>query len=264
MLRLSPTEAIQFVKSGHDMVGTVDITNIVQHPVTYKIKTTSPDKFRVRPSSGVLAPGANNSINVVLLQGPNNAQSTLVKDKFLVMCMELSPDASTSAQDITELWKVGRSFLQMDDVCVQCKPPFLYLCVQNTPSSSAQVEQHRLKCWPSSGTATYTTEMGARNGSVALNGHSFEFSGPVPARHLEATVRVPCTHIVLMFAYRFCYTTQIAQLADSTVRLEAQVKFGQTLQWITMLVFLCLAIAIVYILKMEIKSSAVDYCINRH
>lgn len=110
MLRLSPTEAIQFVKSGHDMVGTVDITNIVQHPVTYKIKTTSPDKFRVRPSSGVLAPGANNSINVVLLQGPNNAQSTLVKDKFLVMCMELSPDASTSAQDITELWKVGRSF----------------------------------------------------------------------------------------------------------------------------------------------------------
>lgn len=67
-----------------------------------------------------------------------------------------------------------------------------------------------------------------------------------------------------MFAYRFCYTTQIAQLADSTVRLEAQVKFGQTLQWITMLVFLCLAIAIVYILKMEIKSSAVDYCINRH
>lgn len=107
MLRLSPSEAIHFVKSGSDMVGTVDITNIVQQPVTYKIKTTSPDKFRVRPSSGVLAPGANTSINVVLLQGPNNTQATIVKDKFLVMCMELAPDASTSTQDITELWKVS-------------------------------------------------------------------------------------------------------------------------------------------------------------
>lgn len=57
---------------------------------------------------------------------------------------------------------------------------------------------------------------------------------------------------------------QIAQLADTTVRLEAQVKFGQTLQWMTMLLFLCLAIAIVYILKMEIKSSTADYCIKRH
>lgn len=69
-----------------------------------QIKTTSPEKFRVRPSTGVLAPGATTSINVVLQQG--QLLATLNKDKFLVMCMELSSDASTSLQDITELWKV--------------------------------------------------------------------------------------------------------------------------------------------------------------
>lgn len=58
----------------------------------------------MRPSTGVLAPGANTSINVVLQQG--QLLAALNKDKFLVMCMELSSDASTSLQDITELWKV--------------------------------------------------------------------------------------------------------------------------------------------------------------
>lgn len=125
MLLLNPEEIIHFAKSGNEMVGIVTITNIVETPVTYKvsifnsfcfafhklknhllqIKTTSPEKFRVRPSTGVLAPGTSSSINVVLVQG-NNTLATLSKDKFLVMCMELGADSNTSTQDITELWKV--------------------------------------------------------------------------------------------------------------------------------------------------------------
>lgn len=128
MLRLNPSEAIHFAKSGHDLVGTVDIVNIAHTAVTYKIKTTSPEKFRVRPSSGVLAPGASTSINVVLLQPQQNQQNqqpaqmaTLVKDKFLVMCMELAPDASTSTQDIAELWRVGSNVRDREriDRCVK-------------------------------------------------------------------------------------------------------------------------------------------------
>lgn len=60
------------------------------------------------------------------------------------------------------------------------------------------------------------------------------------------------------------YIAQVAQLLDSTARLESQAKFTQTLQWISMLLFLFLAIAIVYILKMEIKHASVDYCLKRH
>ena len=46
------------------------------------------------------------------------------------------------------------------------------------------------------------------------------------------------------------------QLKDTTYRLESQVKHNQTLQYITMGIFLILAIAIVYILKIEIKNSS--------
>lgn len=65
-----------------------------------------------------------------------------------------------------------------------------------------------------------------------------------------------------MFFFVGCI--QVAQLAETTSRLEAQIKFSQTLQWISMLVFLCLAVGIVYILKTEINSSTADYCVKRH
>lgn len=70
------------------------------------MKTTSPEKFRVRPSTGILKPGASITISVVLQQGH---QTTLLlsKDKFLVMSMELSGDGNISAQEIADLWKVS-------------------------------------------------------------------------------------------------------------------------------------------------------------
>lgn len=72
-----------------------------------QIKTTSPEKFRVRPSTGVLAPGSSANINVVLQPG-HNMTLLLNKDKFLVMCMELD-DANITQQEIAELWKVSHT-----------------------------------------------------------------------------------------------------------------------------------------------------------
>lgn len=70
-----------------------------------QIKTTSPEKFRVRPSTGILAPGAGTTINVLLQHGQH---MTLVmnKDKFLVMCMELKASSNLNTQEIAEIWKV--------------------------------------------------------------------------------------------------------------------------------------------------------------
>lgn len=139
MLKISPGETITFQKTGNELLGTVDIINVVDYPITYKvnrsdfnrhpshwsklnwffgfsfffclgisqIKTTSPEKFRVRPSTGVLAAGSSANINVVLQPG-HNMTLLLNKDKFLVMCMELD-DANITQQEIAELWKVSHS-----------------------------------------------------------------------------------------------------------------------------------------------------------
>ncbi|XP_063700496.1 motile sperm domain-containing protein 2-like [Culicoides brevitarsis] len=116
LLRVTPNEAIIFTKVENELYGQVQLTNIDFNPVTYKIKTTAPEKFRVRPSSGVLTKGGTQTINVIFNQG-----HTWNRDKFLVMCMSLGVDEPTDQQHLTELWK-------------------------NTSTSSTNIEQHRLRC----------------------------------------------------------------------------------------------------------------------
>lgn len=82
----------------------------------------------------------------------------LTKDKFLVMCMELSSDASTTSHDIAELWK-------------------------NTSSNSSQVEQHRLKCWTP--TSTHLPGDGTKNGTL----FNSTIEGDRQISHFASTVR---------------------------------------------------------------------------
>lgn len=72
----------------------------------YQIKTTSPEKFRVRPSTGPLAPGASVSITVTLHAGYHS--TGFAKDKFLVMGIALPAEGQgeMSAQELGEIWKV--------------------------------------------------------------------------------------------------------------------------------------------------------------
>lgn len=72
------------------------------------MKTTSPEKFRVRPSAGCLAPGGHATITVTLLPGFHFGG--LFKDKFLVMSMPVA-SIDLSAQELTELWKVSALYL---------------------------------------------------------------------------------------------------------------------------------------------------------
>lgn len=71
------------------------------------MKTTSPEKFRVKPSAGCLVPGEKATVSVTLLQGFQ--VRGLSKDKFLLMSM---PTDSTdlSHQALTDLWKVNISY----------------------------------------------------------------------------------------------------------------------------------------------------------
>lgn len=84
-----------------------------------QIKTTAPDKFRVRPSSGTLSPNNSATINVVIQK--NQQIHPLNKDKFLVMCMSLPENDSMTAEEIANMWK-------------------------EVTANNPDVEQHRLKC----------------------------------------------------------------------------------------------------------------------
>lgn len=108
--------AIVFNRTGNEIGGTITLKNMSSTMrVSFKIKTTSPEKFRVRPSSGILFPEKEMVISIVLQQ-EYNVRGLLHADRFLVMCLPLE-DPSMTLEHVVALWKSGR-----------------------------QPEQHRLRC----------------------------------------------------------------------------------------------------------------------
>ncbi|TKR57891.1 hypothetical protein L596_030535 [Steinernema carpocapsae] len=87
------------VEGENDSIEVVVLKNPTQKNIMYKIKTTSPEKFRVRPTTGVVKPEGMEIIRVYL---QNEYKGTVVKEKFLVMAMETD---GTSSEDFGTLWK---------------------------------------------------------------------------------------------------------------------------------------------------------------
>ncbi|CAH1105355.1 unnamed protein product [Psylliodes chrysocephalus] len=118
-LKVTPSGIITFVRDGAELISTLELQNTDDSiHVSYKLKTTSPEKFRVKPSTGCLAPGESANVNVTLL--PGFQLGGLSRDKFLVMS---TPMESNELQglDLPELWKntSGRKVYQHRLKCIQ-------------------------------------------------------------------------------------------------------------------------------------------------
>lgn len=110
MLGLNPHDIIVFSKDGSDLQGSFTIKNLGNRNVSYKVKTTSPEKFRVRPSNGSLNEGEYVTINVILL--PGFQIGGLSRDKFLIMGMPIEKPNMTSSE-INDLWKVSKQSVEL-------------------------------------------------------------------------------------------------------------------------------------------------------
>ncbi|XP_046564606.1 motile sperm domain-containing protein 2-like isoform X2 [Haliotis rubra] len=102
LLTVSPAEELEFNvdENGRESYDIISLTNTLPYAVAYKVKTTSPEKYRVRPSSGVVKAGTCTEVYVYLQAGYQN--STIQKDKFLIMGMDVTDDSTT----VSELWKI--------------------------------------------------------------------------------------------------------------------------------------------------------------
>jgi len=91
ILRLTPGQEVVFSSTGAgDLAAKVQIQNISSKIVGYKIKTTSPEKYRVRPSTGSLSPGLAATVEIHVSGGQaTTVPSSLVRDKFLITAVYL-------------------------------------------------------------------------------------------------------------------------------------------------------------------------------
>ncbi|XP_061164745.1 motile sperm domain-containing protein 2-like [Saccostrea echinata] len=95
LLTISPAEELKFITDdgGKD---TICLKNTLPYSIAYKVKTTSPEKYKVRPSSGIVKPGTTEKINVHLHQEHHQGVD---KDKFLIMAVELNGDPPDNLSD---------------------------------------------------------------------------------------------------------------------------------------------------------------------
>ncbi|CAH9110224.1 unnamed protein product [Cuscuta epithymum] len=104
----------------------VQLSNKTDQYVAFKVKTTNPKKYCVRPNAGVVLP--NSTCNVtVTMQAPKEAPPDLqCKDKFLIQST-IAPDGATTKDLSAELFKAG-TWREMNEfklrvVYVPANPP---------------------------------------------------------------------------------------------------------------------------------------------
>ncbi|VDK50920.1 unnamed protein product [Anisakis simplex] len=100
-LSINPREELTLkrVNGENDYVDIVVLKNISAKNVIYKFKITSPEKFRVRPSMGIIASGGMELVRVYL---QSEYRHSVQKEKFLLMAVETDVKVS---DDFTDVWK---------------------------------------------------------------------------------------------------------------------------------------------------------------
>jgi len=104
-LHITPAESLEFVVMDFqkETLDIINLKNITEQVITYKVKTTAPEKYRVRPSTGLIQPGAAVDVNVYLPPGMHSTN----RDKFLIMSLVVDdPQASEKGiNELNDLWK---------------------------------------------------------------------------------------------------------------------------------------------------------------
>lgn len=111
VLILDPDVELRFKGPFTDVVTSeLKLTNPSDQKVCFKVKTTAPKRYCVRPNSGIIDP--NQSVNVsVMLQPFDYDPQEKNKHKFMVQTM-FAPDGPIESQE--QLWKDAKPEMLMD------------------------------------------------------------------------------------------------------------------------------------------------------
>ncbi|XP_017747222.1 PREDICTED: motile sperm domain-containing protein 2-like isoform X1 [Rhinopithecus bieti] len=66
-----------------------------------QVRTTAPEKYRVKPSNSSCDPGA--SVDIVV--SPHGGLTVSAQDRFLIMAAEMEQSSGTGPAELTQFWK---------------------------------------------------------------------------------------------------------------------------------------------------------------
>ncbi|CAI5440297.1 unnamed protein product [Caenorhabditis angaria] len=103
LLQISPARELLFTGPFTDVVTSVmTLKNPTSEAVCFKVKTTAPKQYCVRPNSGLLQPGDTKEVTV-MLQPLDGIPSDANRHKFMVQAC-IAPSADLS--DLESVWKM--------------------------------------------------------------------------------------------------------------------------------------------------------------
>jgi len=103
-LNITPSDSLEFVVMDFqkETLDIINLKNCTDDLVTYKVKTTAPEKYRVRPSTGLIQPGQAVDVNVYLPPGMHSTN----RDKFLIMSLVVADKESEKGiNELNDMWK---------------------------------------------------------------------------------------------------------------------------------------------------------------
>jgi hypothetical protein len=100
------------------------LTNVTDERVAFKVKTTSPKKYCVRPSSGIIEPGSTKEVQVIM-QPQREAPAAFgdCKDKFQVQCAKVDGAAKEVTAEMFEASREVRQTKLRVALVAPAKPP---------------------------------------------------------------------------------------------------------------------------------------------
>lgn len=121
LINIQPEKTLYFEGPFTDIVTShITLTNPHESTICFKVKTTVPKRYCVRPSSGILKP--KDSLNVaVMLQPFNYDQQEKSKHKFMIQSMVLKDE---DPPNLDQVWKEADPAKIMDSklICVLRMP----------------------------------------------------------------------------------------------------------------------------------------------
>ncbi|KAK4282843.1 hypothetical protein QN277_014171 [Acacia crassicarpa] len=99
LLEIEPKELKFLFQLKKQSSCSIQLTNITEYHVAFKVKTTAPKKYSVRPNVGVLMPNSAREFIVTMQALKEAPADTLCKDKFLIQSTVVP--VGTTDEDIT-------------------------------------------------------------------------------------------------------------------------------------------------------------------
>lgn len=95
LLDIEPQELTFAFEPKKQISCTLQLSNKTENHVAFKVKTTNPKKYCVRPNTGIVAPKSTSNIIVTMQAQKETPSDMQCKDKFLLQSVVTSPGATT-------------------------------------------------------------------------------------------------------------------------------------------------------------------------